>query len=309
MSDYFNDMVGQEGLKRKLSFYLDAFKETRIMPFLLFAGARGSGKSEFAKATCRYLTKPDGSTRPMLEINCSAIKNNKVFFENVYLNMIAGKDISVFFEEFHNCPNDLSQALLTLCNSGPDPIREFQYQESLCTFDRRHVSMFFATTESDAIFTPLRERFEVVDFAQYSPEDLKKILVKNCPDQIFEDDILDVIVQHVRDNPRFCVKMAESIVTYCCKNHKATFGKADWKSLCHSLDILPYGLTNTEMQVLKELNARGACSLGMLVAATGMSRSALQKDTESFLLRKSFMRIDGQRKITEKGQNVLAMVA
>jgi Holliday junction resolvasome RuvABC ATP-dependent DNA helicase subunit len=44
----------------------------------------------------------------------------------------------------------------------------------------------------------------------------------------------------------------------------------------------------------------------MLSAVTGLSRSTLQRDVESFLLKKNFIRIDVTRKITSKGLNVLA---
>ena len=41
---YFPDLIGQEAVKRKLSFYLDAFHKTSQAPFLLMAGAKRSWK-------------------------------------------------------------------------------------------------------------------------------------------------------------------------------------------------------------------------------------------------------------------------
>ena len=47
----FAELVGQEDVKKKLGFYLDAFSKTQKFPFLLLTGAKGMGKTEFAKET------------------------------------------------------------------------------------------------------------------------------------------------------------------------------------------------------------------------------------------------------------------
>jgi Holliday junction resolvasome RuvABC ATP-dependent DNA helicase subunit len=74
------------------------------------------------------------------------------------------------------------------------------------------------------------------------------------------------------------------------------------------LGIMPYGINNTELQVMRILKDRGACTLQMLSAVTGMSRTALQKDSEVFLLKNGFMRIDGKREITGKGIKALEKI-
>jgi hypothetical protein len=43
-----------------------------------------------------------------------------------------------------------------------------------------------------------------------------------------------------------------------------------------------------------------------LSAKTGMSRTALQRDHELYLIKKNLMDIDGQRKITEEGSKLIA---
>ena len=83
----------------------------------------------------------------------------------------------------------------------------------------------------------------------------------------------------------------------------------DWKELSSTLDILPYGLTSDEQQVLNILADRGECSLQMLSAATGLSRPAIQKDVEVHLLKEGLMKIDGKRDITVKGRKTLDEIA
>ena len=69
MSNYFNGLVGQASVKNKLSFYLDAFHKTSQAPFLLMAGAKGLGKTEFAKAFAKNLANEEGDKRAFLELN------------------------------------------------------------------------------------------------------------------------------------------------------------------------------------------------------------------------------------------------
>ena len=73
-TDMFAGLVGQDTLKSRRNFYLDAKKATGTLPFLLFNGAKGLGKTEFAKAFAKSLGKP------MIEINCSTIRNAELFF-------------------------------------------------------------------------------------------------------------------------------------------------------------------------------------------------------------------------------------
>jgi Holliday junction resolvasome RuvABC ATP-dependent DNA helicase subunit len=109
----------------------------------------------------------------------------------------------------------------------------------------------------------------------------------------------------VRGNARSAIKRALEISAYAEVNNKASFGRKDWNTLCNLLGIMPFGINHTELQVMRILKERGPCTLQMLSAVTGMSRTALQKDAEIFLLQKGFMRIDGKREITGKGTQAL----
>ena len=89
MTDYFPNLIGQHNVKKKLGFYLDAFRKTGQAPFLNLIGAKGLGKTEFAKAFAKNLYNEDGDRRSFLELNCSTIKNNEAFFEQIFLPLIA----------------------------------------------------------------------------------------------------------------------------------------------------------------------------------------------------------------------------
>ncbi len=101
--NYFEDFIGQEKVKRKLSFYIESFKSSSIMPFLNFQGAKGLGKTAFARAASAQLIS-NGVKRPFVEINSSSIKDLSVFIDQIYIPKIQGNQISILFDEAHALP-------------------------------------------------------------------------------------------------------------------------------------------------------------------------------------------------------------
>lgn len=306
--DNFDGLIGQQAVKRKLNFYIEAFQKSSQVPFVLFSAAKGTGKTAFARSFAKSLCNADGSKRPLIELNCSTIKNNRTFFENIFLQYINGNNVTVLFDECHNLPNDLSQALLTICNTEAHHERGFNFDGQHFTFNFKKISFLFATTEADKLFPPLKDRFDVVDFEPYTQKDLSDIIKVNADSAVFLKGVIEEATLSLRGNARSAVRCAEHINLYLQRAEKATFGMDDWKNMCYHLNILPEGLTNTELAILKELEKRGDCTLQTLASVTGMSRTSIQKDVEQFLLKKNFIKIEGLRKITASGRAVLERV-
>lgn len=295
----FANLIGQEPIKRQLSFYLSAAKKTGVMPFLMFNGQKGIGKTEFA----RQLAKANG--RRFIEINSSTIKNETQFFEQVMLPMINDQDVTVFFDEAHELPKKLVATFLTVFNTEKSHIKEFSFRDMEFTFDFSRQHYMFATSELDKLFPPFKDRLTVVDFNPYTPAETKQIIKARIPDVQFKGGVLDDIVTTVRGNARSAVKRAKEIEMFCEAKNSPEFSKQEWEDLRHKVSINKNGLTNTELQVLRALRDRGPCTLTMLSAITGMSRTALQRDVEIHLLKSNYMRIEGTRQITGQGLTFL----
>jgi Holliday junction resolvasome RuvABC ATP-dependent DNA helicase subunit len=69
MTTTFDTLIGQEEVKRKLNFYAEAQNATSKSPFILLNGAKGLGKTQFARSYSEALKNRDGSKRPFLEIH------------------------------------------------------------------------------------------------------------------------------------------------------------------------------------------------------------------------------------------------
>jgi len=298
---YFPDLVGQESVKKKLSFYLDAFHKTSQAPFLLMAGAKGLGKTEFAKAFAKNLYNRDGDKRAFLELNCSTIKNNEQFFEQIFLPIIADNEVTILFDECHALPKDLTMAFLTIFNAEANSRKTFEWNEMTFEFNFKQQTFIFATTETDKIFPPLKDRLTNVDFEAYNEEELAQIVKLCAPEVNFTDDCLREVASTIRGNARSAVKRAKEISLYCGANESNNFDLEDFRELCDSIGILPYGITNTEKQILKILQDIGSATLTGLSAKLGLSKTALQRDHELYLINKSLVEIDGKRKITGRG--------
>jgi Holliday junction resolvasome RuvABC ATP-dependent DNA helicase subunit len=304
MNNYFPNLVGQEAVKKKLSFYLDAFEKTGVCPFLNLIGAKGLGKTEFAKAFAKNLYNEEGDRRAFLEINCSTIKNNEQFFEQIFLPVIADNEITVLFDECHALPKDLTMAFLTIFNTEKNARKHFEWNEMTFEFNFTKQTFIFATTESDKIFPPLKDRLTTIDFEPYKEDELSEIIQLCTPDIVYTDNVSDKIATTIRNNARSAVKRAKEIQLYCGAKECNVFGEQSFADLSDQVGILPLGISHTEKQILEVLKDSGSATLTGLAAKLGLSKTALQRDHELYLLNKSLIEIDGKRKITSKGRNL-----
>lgn len=302
----FDNLVGQNSVKKKLNFYLESHQKTGTVPFLNFVGAKGLGKTEFAREFSKNIIKSDGSKYPFIEINSSTVKSLGQFFEQIFLPYIQDNEICILFDEAHTLPKDVTMAFLTIFNTEINSnIKEFLYKDTSYEFNFNKQVFLFATTESDKIFAPLRDRLVTIDFDIYSQENLQEIFARALPDIKFNEDALNLLSSTFRGNARNCIHRVKDVRFFAETREITTFTLDDAKNLCDTLGILPQGLTSIEWRILDILRKDGRTSLQGLAAKTGLSRTALQRDHENYLLQKGLMEIDGQRLITKRGCDLI----
>jgi Holliday junction resolvasome RuvABC ATP-dependent DNA helicase subunit len=297
----FDKLVGQDSVKKKLGFYLEAYNSTSIVPFLNFVGAKGLGKTEFAREFGRNILNNEGNKRTFVEINSSTVKGVNQFFEQIYLPFILDKEVTIFFDEAHALPKELIMVFLSIFNTESGHEKTIIHKETAYVFDFKKHSFLFATTESDKIFPPFKDRLITVDFDNYSQGDLSQIFLNNLVNITFANDALDYISSTFRGNARNCVQRVKDIQFYSKSRNINHFSMVEVKDLCDTLSILPEGCSQIEWRILNILRKEGRQSLQSLSARTGLSRNSIQKDHENYLLSKGYIEIDGQRLITAKG--------
>ena len=309
--DKFSHLVGQDKLKAQLSFYLQAFEETQILPHVLLVGGKGAGKTEFAVALAKNLKcrKLDGRPKPLLTINSSTLKNLKQFVEDIYLKYINDASITILLDEIHALPDPIQTAFLTILNPNKKNRNILRYEESELMFDFSRVSFIFATTDPQKLIGPLKDRCRMLHMGEYEYCDLAKIVRSNLDDGLsIDDNAITSVASVCRGNARNAVLMAkDNIVQYMKGSKIKTLDKKGWDDLCKVLSIRPLGLEESEVTVLKAL---GECvegsSLNNLAARTGYTRGAIMMEYESYLVKKNLMTITPTgRKITFKGREYL----
>lgn len=307
MSEPFKNLIGQSSLKAKLKFNLDSFKQGAPLPHFLFTGGKGNGKSQFAKQLAVEIKKVNSSFEGHL-INCATIKNVTSFYEQVYEPKINGRHAILLLDEAHNLPDIIQQLLLTTIEVDDKIERVIPTDSGDMRINTLQHIFMFMSSEPDKLFSPLKDRMEIVSLAGYKPEELGEILVKNCKEITFAAGTVEVICESLRGNPRDAIKAANGIKKYCLINKSTRFTASDWQKYCAMNDVKPFGLNSGEIQILRVLAQNGHCSLNDLRGATGISRTAIMNDLEPFLLYKHFIKIDGKRIITPKGKIAWASV-
>lgn len=305
MNTAFDDLIGQQSVKNRLNLYLQAHKATKFVPFLNFVGAFGLGKTEFARRFAKNIIGSNGLPKKFIEINSASVKSNKHFFEQIFVPHVENQECVLFFDEAHSLPDDFISCLLTVTNTEKNYQKVYNNGDTDYCFDFTMHHFLFATTESQKLFAPLRSRLTMIEFVDYSQDELRTIFQKNLPDITFESDALDFLSETSRGNARSCVLRTKEVEMYCAAYNIKHFTMQDAKNLSQVLGILPQGLNRIEWQILNILREQGQCTLSTLSAKTGLSRASLQREHELYLMRKGFIVIDGLRNITSAGRKTL----
>jgi Holliday junction resolvasome RuvABC ATP-dependent DNA helicase subunit len=309
--NYFDEMIGQSKTKSVLGFYIDAFEKTEILPHMFIVGQRGQGKTMLATQVAKNLrSKTLGRVKPMLTINCSTLKNVRQFIEDIVLQYVRDQHITLFFDEVHEMPIPIQTCLLTVLNPNKHNLNTLRFEDYNIEFDFTKVSFIFATTDPQRVITPLKDRCRMVHMEEYQYDELGEIVKGNSEDLEFDDETLRDIASVCRGNARNATLMAKDNILQFARRHNVSFvDMGIWNRIKGVLGILPLGLENTELQILKVLKDRTVCSLTNISAVTGLSSQALRAEFELYPLKHNLMEIaQGGRRLTKHGRDYLAAI-
>jgi Holliday junction resolvasome RuvABC ATP-dependent DNA helicase subunit len=308
---YFDEMIGQSKTKSVLGFYIDAFEKTEILPHMFIVGQRGQGKTMLATQVAKNLrSKSLGKVKPMLTINCSTLKNVRQFIEDIVLQYVRDQHITLFFDEVHEMPVPIQTCLLTVLNPNKHNMNTLRFEDYHIEFDFTKVSFIFATTDPQRVITPLKDRCRMIHMEEYQYDELGEIVKNNSEDLEFDEETLRDIASVCRGNARNATLMAKDNILQFARRHNVSYiDMSIWNRIKGVLGILPLGLENTELQILKVLKERNICSLTNISAVTGLSTQALRAEFELYPLKHNLMEIaQGGRRLTKQGREYLEAI-
>jgi len=297
----YSEIVGQDKTKAKLNFLLEGFKQTKIIPHLLFVAPRGCGKTLIAQKTANIMNR-----KKTIIVNCSTIKNVKSFFNQIMLPYVFDKDTTIIFDEASELPRDVTMALLTILNPNSSNQNEFTFDEGVYTFRFNQNSFIFCTTEAQKLFHALLDRLYRIDMQDYSYIELGQIIQNNLKtkNQSIDDSIITEISSVCRSNARQAQSMANQISAYLSSKKSNKLSTDGWIEIKSKLSIYPLGLSEIELNVIKILKDHGELRLTNLSAKTNLTKDMLQKNVELYLMRNSLIEIRPTgRALTKKGHD------
>jgi Holliday junction DNA helicase RuvB len=301
----FDKIIGQEKVKKRLNFFIEAQNSSSLSPHILFVAPRGCGKTLLAQTYASNLINSEGKKRKLITINCSSLVRLKQFVNDVLLPYVVGKEVTILFDEASEIPMDITMALLTILNPNKENKNSFSYADLNMDFDFKKVTFLFATTEAHKIFHALMDRLERIDLEEYSPSNLATIVKNNVTSNI-TDQVIDEVSKVLRGNARKATQMANHINLYLSASNDKSFDVKSWNDFSIKMGILPLGLSPLELKVLQTLGEKSETTLTNLSAKTHMTRQSLQRDLESHLQRLNLIEVTPTgRKLTIQGKNYL----
>lgn len=307
---YFpDDFIGQETLKRAVSFKLDAYNESGVLRPTLITGSRGTGKTSLVYQIVKNLKTSAGSPKECIEIGCQSIKNLSDFISEVVDPLTQNdEEKTIFLEEVHYIPKTVMGFLLQAFNTTDNGITTAQFNGNTYNFDLRRTSWLMATTNKEKLVKPLLDRcINQFEMESYSISELGLILHKNTPGVLYTDDeLIDNIARYGRNNPRRIFEISEHIKDFCLINKTSSIGAAEWDDICSQMGLQPFNLTHSEVLLLHILATDGASRVTHLASKLQLDLNTVRRETEHFLLANGLVRIDTLRQITPHGRKVLA---
>ena len=133
---------------------------------------------------------------------------------------------------------------------------------------------------------------------------LGRIVAMNIGEIEFEKDVLLDVAPILRGNARAAQKIADNFLIKLKGRTKFTF--KDWEEYKKTFNVLPLGLSEGELKILRILKECKECSLTNLAAKTGLTVEAIRRDAELYLQKQSLIEIRQRgRALTAKGTRYL----
>lgn len=299
MKDYFQrSVVGQQKVRRKLSYYLDVYYRTNVFRNCLFIGEKGSGKTKL----CRKIGECLG--KPYVEFNASTIGSVDDFFDQIWIPHCLGRPVTLMFDEIHAINKKMRDFLLSVLAPNKSNQNTIRIQGGSFVVDFRLFTFLAATTETNLVFDALRNRLENISLIKYSKKEIKEIVELGAEYIDFTEDSLDYLVSHCKLNARSATELGVEVKNLAMIRETKMCDMSLAVELIDLLDWYENGLSALEIQILRSLENVRASSLTRLAARHGLSNSAM-RNLELELLSNDLMEINNGRRLTMKGREYL----
>lgn len=177
----FNDIIGYEEIKDILQRAL----ENNIPINMLFNGVAGSAKTMFMKAIKEICGDK------AFYVNCITSSVQKFLAD---LNRVQKKKNVLIIDEIDKWTKSGHEKLLTLLEDGEVFVNYKSYDPFWIRIP--NLKVFAAGNSTVKLLKPLKSRFLVYDFPEYTEEEYRQIITFKLREAMIKDDIIETIITH-----------------------------------------------------------------------------------------------------------------
>ncbi len=295
----FDDFAGQDQVLENLKVFVAAANQrNEALDHTLFHGPPGLGKTTLAEIIAKEMGRKIKITSgPVLQ------KTGDL------LAILTGlKEGEIFFiDEIHRLPINVEEALYGAMEQyRVDIVIGAGNTAKTVSMNLTPFTLIGATTKLGLLSAPLRSRFGIVEkFEWYESNELKAILHQTA--NFFQIELTDEAAEEIafvsRGTPRIAKKIMHKVRDYAIVRTEGKVTKEIVKEVFSFFQIFEYGLTPTDIEILKILLNRhepiGVESLSRLI---NEEIETIEEVYEPFLLQLGFIERTPRGRILNKNK-------